>query len=567
MKDRRNGIIQLAILVALGAAVLLSLAAPDLEGRDRSREPVEVSVLIRSADSSRWANTRLGMEQAAGDLGAELRFLTPGADNDREEQKELLRREVERGTDALVLAPVDPADLGAEWETLTRGTPTVTLESELPEAVALITPDNEALGWALARRALEEYRGGTVLLLDCLPENTGVQARVEAAEAALIRGGATVLRWSETGEEELIRLDEEGALAQVVALEIGATEAAAQAKERAGSSAALYGVGVTSRIAAWLERGTISAVAAWSEYAAGYLAVQQAAGAAREKEGESLLKINLSIADGQSNQTLQMEQVDRFLDWGCDVLCVNMVDRTAAAVIVDKAEEAGVPVIFFNRQPVEEDLQRWEKAYYVGPRGEQSGIFQGQIVWEQWQEDRERVDRNGDGVLQYVMLEGEPSHQDALLRTEYSIKTLTNAGVLVEKLASDTANWNRGQAAAKMSQWHQEFGSQIEAVFANNDDMALGAIDVLLEAGVAPEEMPVIVGVDATAPALEAMAAGTLSGTVQNAKEMPQVLMDLALSLYAGEDPAQAADLTAEHYVWLPYREVNRENFRSFQEE
>lgn len=148
---------------------------------------------------------------------------------------------------------------------------------------------------------------------------------------------------------------------------------------------------------------------------------------------------------------------------------------------------------------MEEDLQRWEKAYYVGPRGEQSGIFQGQIVWEQWQEDRERVDRNGDGVLQYVMLEGEPSHQDALLRTEYSIKTLTNAGVLVEKLASDTANWNRGQAAAKMSQWHQEFGSQIEAVFANNDDMALGAIDVLLEAGVAPEEMPVIVGVDATA--------------------------------------------------------------------
>ena len=295
--------------------------------------------------------------------------------------------------------------------------------------------------------------------------------------------------------------------------------------------------------------------------------VQEMERLAREKEGESLLKINLSIADGQSNQTLQMEQVDRFLDWGCDVLCVNMVDRTAAAVIVDKAEEAGVPVIFFNRQPVEEDLQRWEKAYYVGPRGEQSGIFQGQIVWEQWQEDRERVDRNGDGVLQYVMLEGEPSHQDALLRTEYSIKTLTNAGVLVEKLASDTANWNRGQAAAKMSQWHQEFGSQIEAVFANNDDMALGAIDVLLEAGVAPEEMPVIVGVDATAPALEAMAAGTLSGTVQNAKEMPQGLMDLALSLYAGEDPAQAADLTAEHYVWLPYREVNRENFRSFQEE
>ena len=216
MKDRRNGIIQLAILVMLGAAVLLSLAAPDLKGQDRGREPVEVSVLIRSADSSLWANTRLGMEQAAGDLGAELRFLTPGADNDREEQKELLRREVERGTDALVLAPVDPADLGAEWESLAGDTPTVTLESELPGSVALITPDNEALGRALARRALEEYRGGTVLLLDCLLENTGVRTRVEAAEAALIRGGATVLRWSETGEEELARLYSVCGLVQVV---------------------------------------------------------------------------------------------------------------------------------------------------------------------------------------------------------------------------------------------------------------------------------------------------------------------------------------------------------------
>lgn len=110
-------------------------------------------------------------------------------------------------------------------------------------------------------RSLEEYRGGTVLLLDCLPENTGVRARVEAAEAALIRGGATVLRWSETGEEELARLDEAGSLAQVVALEAGTTERAAEIKERSGSGAALYGVGVTGRIAAWLERGTISAVA------------------------------------------------------------------------------------------------------------------------------------------------------------------------------------------------------------------------------------------------------------------------------------------------------------------
>jgi len=236
-----------------------------------------------------------------------------------------------------------------------------------------------------------------------------------------------------------------------------------------------------------------------------------------------------------------------------------MVDRTAAAVIVDKAEEAGVPVIFFNRQPVEEDLQRWEKAYYVGPRGEQSGIFQGQIVWAQWQEDRERVDRNGDGVLQYVMLEGEPSHQDALLRTEYSIKTLTNAGVLVEKLASDTANWNRGQAAAKMSQWHQEFGSQIEAVFANNDDMALGAIAALQAAGYnngTGKTIPVF-GVDATDAAKEKIADGSMTGTIkQDAEGMANAISTITQNMASGKATFEGIDSANVVGTWrvnIPY--------------
>ena len=83
---------------------------------------------------------------------------------------------------------------------------------------------------------------------------------------------------------------------------------------------------------------------------------------ARDYENEHDMKINLNLADGQSNQTIQLEQIDRFLDSGCDVLCVNIVDRTAAAVLIDKAEAMDVPVIFFNRQPVKEDLERMGKS-------------------------------------------------------------------------------------------------------------------------------------------------------------------------------------------------------------
>ena len=220
-----------------------------------------------------------------------------------------------------------------------------------------------------------------------------------------------------------------------------------------------------------------------------------------------------------------------------------------------------MPVIFFNREPVEEDLRRWEYAFYVGlPAGDAGGL-QGELVLDAWQNHREKIDRSGDGVIQYVMLEGEPGHQDALLRTEYCISTLAKAGVSTEKLASDAANWQRGQAAIRMRQWLREYGESIEVVFANNDDMALGAIDACTEAGLDKNTMPFIVGVDATPPALEALREGTLKGTVRNdAQGLAQSILDLAVSLSAGTKTPQGIALSDGCYVWLQYEAVTAED-------
>lgn len=286
---------------------------------------------------------------------------------------------------------------------------------------------------------------------------------------------------------------------------------------------------------------------------------------AQEEESRVGQKITLFISDSRHNQTAQMDQVDRFLARGCDVLCINMVDRTGAAVIVDKAQEEGVPLIFFNRQPVDEDIRRWENAFYVGASAQESGALEGQLVLEAWTSNQERWDRSGDGVLQYVMLEGEPGHQDALLRTEYAIKAITDGGVEVERLARDTANWNRAQASARIAHWLEEFGGQIEVILSNNDDMALGAIDALKETGRPLEDWPLIVGIDATAPALEAVEAGQLYGTVFNdSRGQAQAILDLALALHRGEDPAGAVELEEDHYVWLPYQLVTRDNLDKF---
>ena len=290
--------------------------------------------------------------------------------------------------------------------------------------------------------------------------------------------------------------------------------------------------------------------------------------AALEEEQTRGVKINLNIVDGRGSQTAQNEQVDQFLDRGYDVICVNIVDRTAAAVIIDKAQGAGVPVVFFNREPVEEDLNRWEYAYYVGTRADEAGRIQGGLVLDAWRADAAALDRNGDGVLQYVMLEGEPGHQDSLLRTEHSVRTLTAAGVPMEKLSNNAADWQRGPAKLRMQRWLEELGNTIEVVFANNDDMALGAIDALKETGLEPEDWPLIVGVDATAPALEAVAAGELYGTVFNDSQgQAQAMLDLAVALYNGDAPGQAVELVDGHYIWLPYQAVTRDDLEPPEED
>lgn len=281
---------------------------------------------------------------------------------------------------------------------------------------------------------------------------------------------------------------------------------------------------------------------------------------AKKLEGENGISVFLETRNASGSQREQNNQVEDFLNSGCDVICVNLVDRTDPTVIIDKAKSANVPVIFFNRELVAEDLERWNKLYYVGAVALESGIMQGEMVVESYRQQPERLDKNGDGVLQYVMLEGEAGHQDAIIRTEYSVNTIQASGIHVEKLAHAIANWNRGQAQTKMKQWLDSYGDRIELVLSNNDDMALGSIDAYRDAGVRQEEYPHIYGIDGTRPGLEAIRSGLLSGTVYNdgagqAREMMRLAYDLAMQLPTDN----VADMSG-NYVRLPHRKIRPED-------
>lgn len=268
---------------------------------------------------------------------------------------------------------------------------------------------------------------------------------------------------------------------------------------------------------------------------------------AKAYEKESGVKVILDVVDGKGSQNTQNSQVDRFVSLGVDVICVNMVDRSAASYIIDRAMEADIPVVFFNREPVEEDMNRWEKLYYVGESAKESAVLQGNILVEAYQKDPASLDLDGDGKVSYVLLEGETSHQDSLIRTEWSIQTLKDGGVPLEKIAGGIGNWERSQGSAWMEKWLEEYPNRIELVVSNNDDMALGAADAMERRKIT---RPIkIVGIDGTPQGIEGLEAGKIFGTVQcDSDEYANVVFQIAAAAGLGQNVQEAAELKDGKY-------------------
>lgn len=275
---------------------------------------------------------------------------------------------------------------------------------------------------------------------------------------------------------------------------------------------------------------------------------------------------SVTVMDAAGSQRTQEDQVKAMIDAGCNVLGVNLVDRADPSAIIDVAKENDVPIIFFNREPVAEDMLQWDKLYYVGADAKQSGVFQGEQAAAEIANNA-RIDRNKDGVIQYVILEGEPGHQDALIRTENAVETLRNHHIELEKIGHGIANWNRGQALNRMQQLIDQYKNKIELVLANNDDMALGAIDAYEKLNFTESTVPVFFGIDGTDVGLKAVRDGKLSGTIYNDKEgQAKAIVSLADALVLGGSMDEI-EFSKDKYVYTPYVKVSGENVSEYLKE
>lgn len=280
-------------------------------------------------------------------------------------------------------------------------------------------------------------------------------------------------------------------------------------------------------------------------------------------------KAELMLNDSQNNQATQNEQVDLMISKGVKALAINLVDPQAAPSIIMKAQAANLPVVFFNKEPNAADLKSYDKAWYVGTASAEAGIIQGKLIVDIWKAKPE-LDKNKDGKIQYVLLKGEPGHPDAEARTKYAVEGITEAGIGVEELELQTGMWDSVKGKELMDAWMAKHGDKIEFVIANNDGMALGAIQSLKANGQFDNGkwMPVV-GVDAIPDALEQIKAGLMAGTVLNdAKNQGKATTDLALNVAAGKDPLEGTEWKFDENkaVRVPYVAVTMDNI-TFAEE
>lgn len=262
----------------------------------------------------------------------------------------------------------------------------------------------------------------------------------------------------------------------------------------------------------------------------------------------------VSIVDGNNDQVKQTEQINTFISQKVDALIVNPVMTTAAAPMIELVKGAGIPTVIINREPSADDMALWDKVSYVGADASQSGTFQGEIILE----TENKGDINGDGKVSYIMIQGDPENIDAKLRTEYSVKALTDAGVEVEQLDLQRGDWdqNRGQEIA--SNDLSQFGNQVEVIFCNNDAMALGALEAVKSAGRTVGEDIYVVGVDALADAVAKVASGEMTGTVLNdATGQATKAVEIMEKLLGGE--------TVDSQNYVDYVKVTQANVADYQ--
>ncbi len=257
----------------------------------------------------------------------------------------------------------------------------------------------------------------------------------------------------------------------------------------------------------------------------------------------------VQIEDAGNDVAKQLDQIKNFAASGVQAIIVNPVDTSATQAMSDAAAAANIPLVYVNRQPINVDTMPDNQAF-VASNEVDSGTLETKEVCR-------LLKAAGKTEANIYVMMGELSNQAAVQRTKdiHDVMAGPDCGVKLTIVDEQTANWSRDQAQTLMTNWISA-GKPYDAVIANNDEMAIGAIQALKAAGVDMKTM-IVGGVDATQDALAAMQAGDLDATVfQDAAGQGKGALEAAINLAAGKP--------VEQKVYIPFQLVTPENIGNF---
>ena len=254
----------------------------------------------------------------------------------------------------------------------------------------------------------------------------------------------------------------------------------------------------------------------------------------------------IEIADDDVNK--QLSQVQNFIAAKVDAIIVNAVDTSATGPMTKLANDAGIPIVYVNRQPIDVDALG-EKGAFVASNEADSGTLETKEVCR----ILKAAGKTEAGIL---VMQGDLANQAAQMRTKDVHDVIATPDCSFIKIIDEqTAGWDPVKAQDLMTNWIAA-GHKPDAVISNNDNMAIGAINAMKAAGWDMKDV-VVGGVDATQEALAYMKAGDLDVTVfQDAAGQGGGAVKAAMSLAKGEK--------VEPKVWIPFQLVTPENMEQF---
>ncbi len=266
--------------------------------------------------------------------------------------------------------------------------------------------------------------------------------------------------------------------------------------------------------------------------------------AAKNKAAE--LGAEITVTDAQNDVVKQQDQVNAMIQQGVNALVVVAADSSAMAPVTAAAQAANIPLVYCNINPFGNGEEVPENVHYIGSDETQAGIYQGEMIGEAIQSGK------------VAILQGGLVYEATYKRTDGNKQVFAEKYPDIEVIAEETAEWQRDKAIDVTNNWLSAYGNELTAICANNDEMALGAIEALKKANRTDVK---VVGIDATPDGCASVAAGEMLGTVyQDSVGQGGGAVEIAVNMANGVQPEDS-------FTWVPYIPVDAENVSEYMEQ